>query len=111
MYTYSSFEDSGTFILLRPILFLLLAVAFLLFLAILIPRIRNSMLNAFAVVSLSVVTVFVALQVGYYHAIIVDEIGLGGDPVSFYLFFTIAAFSLMNPILYLLTRQKRNIVQ
>lgn len=106
MYTYSSFEDSGTFILLRPILFLLLAVAFLLFLAILMPRIRNTMLNSFAVISLSIVSMFVALQVVYYHAIIVDEIGLGGDPVSLYLFLAIAGFGLVNPFLYLLARQK-----
>lgn len=100
MYTYSSFENSGTFILLRPMLFLLLAVMLVLFTALLIPKIRTNLLNGFAVISLSVVAVLVAIQVVYYHAIIVDEIGLGGDPVSLLLFLVVAFFALLNILLY-----------
>ncbi|ANU11852.1 hypothetical protein BBH88_17150 [Planococcus antarcticus DSM 14505] len=108
IYTYSSFESFGTFTLLRPILFLLLAVALLLFIALLIPKIRMNLLNRIAVISLSVESVVVGIQVVYYHAIIVDEIGLGGDTVSLFLFLAIALFGLLNPLLYLLA-SRRNI--
>lgn len=101
MYTYSSFENSGTFTLLRPILFLLLTTASLLFITILIPKIRHKLLNGFSVISLSLITVLVAMQVGYYHAIIVDEIGLGGDAVSLYLFLAIAFLGAVNTALYI----------
>ena len=108
MYTHSSFETFGTFTLLRPILFVLLAVALLLFIALLIPKIRSNLLNGFAVISLSFVTVLIGIQVVYYHAIIVDEIGLGGDSVSFFLFLAIAFFGLVNCLFYLLTYLRKN---
>lgn len=107
MYTYSSFESFGTFTLLRPILFLLLGVALILCIAQLIPKIRTHLLNGFAVISLSLVTIAVAVQVVYYHAIIVDEIGLGGDAVSLYLFIAIAFMGVMNVLLYLFTRPRK----
>lgn len=107
MYTYSSFESFGTFTLLRPILFLLLAVALILFIVQLIPKIRTYLLNGFAVISLSFVTIAVAVQVVYYHAIIVDEIGLGGDAVSLYLFLSIAFMGVMNVLLHLFTRPRK----
>lgn len=69
------------FLRLRLVFFqepiLLLAVALLLFIALLIPLIGSKLLNGFSVISLSAVTVLAGLQVVYYHAIIVDEIGLG----------------------------------
>ena len=104
---YSSFEIFGAFPLLRPILFLLLAVTIILFITLLIPKIRVYLLNGFAVISLSVVTMLVAMQVVYYHAIIVDEIGLSGDPVSIYLFLAIASFGIVNSLLCLFTCHRR----
>lgn len=40
--------------------------------------------------------------------IIADEIGLGGDAVSFYMFFVIAGLGIINPIIYFSRKKERN---
>lgn len=106
MYTHPTFESYGTFILLRPIFYSLLAASVVLLVFIVWPKLRKRLLNIFAVVSISLLTFWVSVMTFYYHAIIVDEIGLGGDSVSFYLFLLIAALSVLNPFIYLLVSLK-----
>lgn len=100
MYTYESFETLGTFTLLRPIFITLLTVSLLLFATLILPKIRLKLINGFAIISISIILVLVSGQVLFYHAIIVDEINLGGDPVSFGMFLAILCLSFINPIIY-----------
>jgi cytochrome bd-type quinol oxidase subunit 2 len=100
MYTHETFVTDGLFTLMRPIFFTMLILAILLFLMIISRRLREKLLNLFNVVSLSFILGIITVQVTYYDAIIVDEIGLGGDPTTFFLALIILALSLLNPMLY-----------
>jgi hypothetical protein len=100
MYKYETFVTHGAFTLLRPIFITLLILSILLFMMINFRVLRKKFLNGFSVVSLSFIFGIVTVQVTYYDAIIVDEIGLSGDPMSFFLALIILALSVLNPILF-----------
>lgn len=100
MYTYESFEEFGVFTLLRPILITFLLVSLMLFLIVLFPRAKNKLINGFTVISISVITILVSAQLLFFHGIIVDEINLAGDPVSFNMFLVIVGLSILNFIIY-----------
>ncbi|RLQ91276.1 hypothetical protein [Planomicrobium sp. Y74] len=106
MYTHPTFESFGTFILMRPIFYSLLAASIALFVLIVWPSLRRRLLNTFAVLSISALTFWVSVQTMYYDAIIVDEIELGGDPVTTYMVLLIVALSFMNPLFYLIITLK-----
>jgi hypothetical protein len=106
MYTYESFVHDGTFTLMRPVFFTLLIASIVLFSLIIIPKTRRRLLNVFSVLSLSFIFAMMAVQVIYYDAIIVDEIGLGGDAVSTLTSIIILAFSVLNPIVFLSLKSK-----
>ncbi|MCP3738133.1 hypothetical protein [Rossellomorea sp. BNER] len=100
MYTYESFETLGAFTLLRPIFITFLIVSLILFLIVILPRTKNKRINGFTVTSLSIISILISAQVLFYDGVIVDELNLGGDAVSFYMFLAIVVFSILNPIIY-----------
>ncbi|MFZ0447449.1 MAG: hypothetical protein WAM95_22995 [Bacillus sp. (in: firmicutes)] len=100
MYTYESFETLGSFTLLRPIFVTFLIVLVMLFFMVILPRTKNKIINGFTVVSISILSILISAQILFYSGIIVDEMNLGGDAVSTYLFLTIAVISILNPIIY-----------
>ena len=100
MYTYETFVTEGSFTLMRPVFFTMLILAILLFIMIISPQLRVKLLNRFSVMSLSAIFGIITIQVMYYDAIIVDEIGLGGDPTSFFIALMIFALCMLNPVLY-----------
>ena len=102
MYTYESFEALGAFTLLRPIFITFLVVSLLLFFAIIIPKFKNKVINGITVIGLTGISILVSGQLLFYHGIIVDELGLGGDPVSFYIFLAIVGIGIVNLIIYFL---------
>ncbi|OOC62646.1 hypothetical protein [Paenibacillus ihbetae] len=108
MYTYKSFETIGAFTLLRPIFISILVVSLLLFFIMIFPKLKNKMVNGFTVLSLSAMSIFVSGQLLYNSGIIVDEIGLSGDPVSFYIFLAITGIGIINLIIYFSTQGKSN---
>ncbi|MGM7680529.1 hypothetical protein ACSVDA_00115 [Cytobacillus sp. Hm23] len=57
--------------------------------------------NNLFVLGLSILSVIASAQLLYYDAIIVDELGLGGDEISFYIFLIILIFGFINPIIFL----------
>lgn len=105
MYTYESFATSGAFTLLRPIFITFLLVSISLFLLVIMPTIKKKLVNSFSVISLSIISVIVSGQLMFYEAIIVDEIGLSSDGVSFYLFLAILILGITNPIIYFYKKQ------
>lgn len=104
MYTYKSFEIDGDFTLLRPILVTFILMAFVLFITIILSKKNLKYINGVTVISLSILSIIVSAQVVVYAAIITDELGLGGDVVSFYMLLGIAALGLLNPLIYLKKR-------
>ncbi|TDL78548.1 hypothetical protein [Peribacillus frigoritolerans] len=103
MPTYDSFETLGTFTLLRPIFVTFIITALLMFLIIIFPKIRLA--NGPTVVGLSIVTVIASAQLLYYDGIIVDELGLGGDVVTTYMFLVILILGFVNPITFYIRRK------
>lgn len=104
IYTYNSFESLGVFTLHRPV-FITLLILSILFFIITSPRFRKYM-NEFTVLTLTVASIVVSGQLLYFDGIIVDEVGLGGDPVSLILFLTIAGIGIINLIVYFSTKEK-----
>ncbi|HZH59021.1 MAG TPA: hypothetical protein VEY70_05530, partial [Metabacillus sp.] len=70
---------------------------------------RNKMINKITVLSVSSITILVSVQLLFYSGIIVDEIGLGGDPVSFTLFLTIFGFGIINCFVYRIMRKEKKL--
>lgn len=58
------------------------------------------MASGLSVVGLSIVSVIASAQLLYYDAIIVDELGLGGDAVTTYMFLVILILGFVNPITF-----------
>ncbi|MFV8830360.1 hypothetical protein [Alkalihalobacterium sp. APHAB7] len=100
MYTYDSFETLGVFTLLRPIYITVLVMSLLLFFIIIIPKLNTRWLNVFAIISLTVLFILFSGLLLYFSGIIVGEIGLGGDAVSFDLFLAILVIGIINLVIY-----------
>lgn len=100
MYTYDSFVTDGSFTLLRPIFITFLMISITLFLIIFLPKAKQRQINGFTITILSFISLIVTVQLTYFDAIIVDEIGLSGDNINTFMCFTIIVFSLLNPIIY-----------
>jgi hypothetical protein len=107
LYTYESFETIGAFTLLRPIFITFIIAALLMFFFIIIPKIRIKFVGGLSVLVFSVMSVIASAQLLYYHAIIVDELGLGGDAVTTYMFLMILIFGFINSITFYINNKKR----
>lgn len=88
----------GAYIGFRPIyiLFILLLACSLFAMAFF----KRKIVNGFTVISFSVTSLFVSVIITYQIGIIADELGIGGDPLSFIMFIAIACLALFNPIYY-----------
>ncbi|OAS89534.1 MULTISPECIES: hypothetical protein [Metabacillus] len=107
MYTYESFEEYGAFTLLRPIFITFLLVSLILFLIVILPKTKNKLINGFTVTIISIISILVSAQLLFYHGIIVDEINLAGDPVSFNMFLVIVGLGILNSIIYFVRHGER----
>ncbi|WP_156889856.1 hypothetical protein [Planococcus lenghuensis] len=68
------------------------------------PKRFNAFLSLISVLSISLITGVVSLQAMYYHAIIVDEIGLGGDPVLFFMTLATLLFGMLASALQVISQ-------
>lgn len=100
-------ETLEAFTLLRPTLITFLIVSLLLFVKVILPKGKIKVINAFTIASISIISIFVSAQVLFYIGIIADEINLGGDPVSFYMFLIILGLGCSNPIIYFYRHSER----
>ena len=100
MYTYEAFETDGVFTLLRPILITFVIMGVLLFIGIILLKTMNTFIHASTVISLSLLSIIVSAQVVFYDAIIVDELGMGGDTMATSMFMIIIVFGIVNPLVY-----------
>ncbi|MGE7780535.1 hypothetical protein ACQKL0_11285 [Peribacillus sp. NPDC097264] len=106
MYTYESFAVDGVFTLLRPMLITFVIMGFLLFIGVIFQKRVYSFIHASTVIILSLLSIIVSAQVVFYEGVIVDELGLGGDAMTTYIFLVIIGFSIVNPLIYF-SRHKR----
>src|SRR5690625_1390058 len=111
MYMYDSFETAGAFTLLRPIFVTFIIAAILMFFIIILLKLRRKVANSLSVIGLSVVSMIVSVQLLFYDTIIVDEIGSEGDEVTTYMFLVILIFGFLNPIIYYMKRNKKEILK
>lgn len=108
MYTEKSFETLGAFTLLRPVFIIILVISLALFIILVIPKLKNDLINGFTVLSLSAFSILVSGQLLYYEGIIADETGLSGDAISSYIFLAITGIGIINSIVYFATQRKSN---
>lgn len=106
MYTYEAFETIEQFSLLRPIFISLLIFSVILSISIILSKRFTKFLNVFSVISISVMAIIISSQLLFYSAIIVDEINLDGDSISFGLYIGILSLSVLNPLLYTILSNK-----
>ena len=100
MYTYDPMVINGAMTLLRPVTYTILVVTIISFIILLFPKEKQNVFNGYSIVGLSVVLCVIAAQILYFDGILADELGLGGDELSFILTIVIGIFSLVNIILY-----------
>ncbi len=100
MFTYDSFETLGVFTLLRPMFITLLVVSIVTMVMLLIPKTRDKWLKGYLVPVLSLIIIVFCTQLLYYSAIIVDELGLGGDAGATGMYGVIVALGIVNSIIY-----------
>ncbi|MFE6169741.1 acyl-CoA dehydrogenase [Viridibacillus arvi] len=106
MYTYEMFEIDGVFTLFRPLFITMLLLSILLFIAIILPKVRKRYINTFTVVSISIVTVLLSTQLLFMDGIIVDELNLDGDKITFYVFIATVGISFVNIISYFISQNR-----
>ncbi|WLR42257.1 hypothetical protein LC087_16220 [Bacillus carboniphilus] len=106
MYSYDSFETLGSFTLLRPIFVSLIFAEIMMFFIIIFPHLRTKIVNGLSVIGLSIVSIVISSQLLFYEGIIVDELGLGGDVVTSYMFLIIGILAIVNPTIYIVSRKK-----
>ncbi|MEH6996274.1 hypothetical protein V7075_26815 [Neobacillus drentensis] len=106
MYTYDSFETLGSFTLLRPIFITVIIASLALFFILVVPKFKKKLVNGFTVFSVSAISIVVSGQLLFYHAIVADEINLGGDTVSTYLFFVIIGICIVNCLIFLFNQKE-----
>ncbi|MGI2326807.1 hypothetical protein [Planococcus sp. YIM B11945] len=106
MYTYETFETLGVFTLMRPVFYTALFISVGLFAAIIFMKRSGNFLNGFAVIGISAATVMLSGEVLIYDSIIVDELGLGGDSLSFFLFLATFVLGFVNPFVYFAKRSQ-----
>lgn len=108
--SYDSFVTDSSFTLLRPIFITFIVFLIITFFLIIYPSTRRKIVNGFGVIGLSIVSSVISVQLIYYHAIIADEINLGGDGVITIMCLVIITLSLLNPILFF-NHTKKNTVK
>jgi hypothetical protein len=58
-------------------------------------------INGFTIISISFISSAVSAYMTYQIGILSDELGIGGDPVSFIMFIVVVIMSVVNLLVYL----------
>lgn len=101
MFTYDAIGTLTEFTLLRPIFITILAMMIVSFLTVVVPKFRSMYGNVFPILYLSVASLIASAQLLFFNGVLVDELVLSGDSVSFFLFIGIGALVVLNPCVYL----------
>jgi len=89
-----------TFDYLRPVFITFIIVLLIFLLIVILQKGKCKLINGFSVISVSIICLLVSAINLWQIGIIADELGLGGDAVSSYMFLVIVGLSILNPIVY-----------
>lgn len=94
-------RDSMTvFSSFRPLYLLFIGVLALLLIISIVQKGRLKVVNGFTVGLFVFISIIVTASLTYQIGILSDELGVGGDPVSFLLFVGVVFLALVSPIVY-----------
>ena len=108
MFSHELIGSMSEFTLMRPVFFSLFVLLAITFLTVAVPKWRLMFRHVVPILLLSIIGIMVSAQLLFYEGVLVDELGLSGDPVTFYLFIGIGFFALLNPCVYLWMNQNES---
>ena len=85
--------------------FITMILVLLLLLILVLFKVKLKQLNGFTVMSISLICLIVAAINIWQEGIVVDELNLVGDSVSFVMFLVIVVLSFLNPVLFSIKRK------
>ncbi|MGG3280407.1 hypothetical protein [Paenibacillus solani] len=94
-------ESTDVFLNFRPIYILFIMILIISLLILMIQKNRQLLINGFTIGVVTSSSVAVSAYLTYQIGILSDELGIGGDAVSFYMFIAIVMLSLVNLLVYL----------
>ncbi|MGG1516626.1 hypothetical protein ABE504_14505 [Paenibacillus oryzisoli] len=99
-------DHAAVFTNFRPIYVFFIVILLILLALLITSKMKSGLIDVFFVLSIvgmsSVVSAFMTYQIG----ILSDELGIGGDPVSFIMFIVIVALSIANLFVYFGKKRK-----
>ncbi|WP_203364286.1 hypothetical protein [Bacillus sp. REN10] len=100
-------DQFATFAYLRPVFFSFIVILSLLLLTVIFHKYTEKAVNGLFVISICAISVFSSALLLYLEGIIVDELNLGGDEVTFYLFISVVSLSVANVVIYFWKHSKK----
>lgn len=97
-------ESTDVFINFRPIYILFIMILIISLLILMIRKYRQLLINGFTIGVIISSSVAVSAYLTHQIGILSDELGIGGDAVSFYMFIAIVMLSLVNLLVYVLRK-------
>ncbi|WP_127592756.1 hypothetical protein [Paenibacillus lautus] len=98
-------ESTNIFINFRPIYILFIIVLIISLLLMILRKNRHTMINGFTIAIIALISLAVSAYLTYQIGILSDELGIGGDAVSFMMFIVVAVLSLVNLLVYASKRE------
>jgi hypothetical protein len=98
-------ESTNIFINFRPIYILFIIVLIISLLLMILRKNRHTMINGFTIAIITLISLAVSAYLTYQIGILSDELGIGGDAVSFMMFIVVAVLSLVNLLVYASKRE------
>ncbi|MGG1550262.1 MULTISPECIES: hypothetical protein [Paenibacillus] len=84
----------------RPIYISLVIILTILLVNIIFKKNRLELFNGFVITAISLISLIASIYMTYQIGIFADELSMGGDPVSVYMFIIIALLSIINIVAY-----------
>ncbi|GEL67982.1 hypothetical protein [Marinilactibacillus psychrotolerans] len=92
---------------LRPVFYIVLGFLVLFLILSLIPRGRDSKINMFLILMISITHLVFASSLLVIENWFLEEFSLKGDSISFYIYLAILGLSILNPIAFFLRNKKK----
>jgi hypothetical protein len=93
-------DHAEVFLHFRPIYLLFISISSLLLIIVLFQNRDNKMANGFTIMVVAFISLIVSAFLTYQIGVLSDELGIGGDAVSFFMFIAVVILSFLNPIVY-----------
>ncbi|GIP00854.1 hypothetical protein J14TS5_59390 [Paenibacillus lautus] len=84
----------------RPIYILFILILIISLFIMIFRKDHHKVINGFTIGIITLISLAVSAYLTYQIGILSDELGIGGDAVSFYMFIVVVILSLVNPLVY-----------